>query len=320
MKYALFFFSAFFTSGVSAQNLVPNGSFEEYYSCPITVDKVDSIVNWYRVLNSPDYFNTCAPNSVSIPDNVLGSQFPYEGNAYTGVYTYHSYSVQYREVIGAKLLNKLIVGNTYHVSMRVSRGNETEWINCDRATNKLGIRFTTTKIPNFIVTGRYDTSYITNFAQLYTDSIITDTLNWVLLHWNYVPDSAYAYIYIGNFFKDNMTNTVVINSLVKPGNAYYYIDSVNINCVGKHCFADDVPDISKSSERIFYQQDSKSLSIESGNENSAILSIFNLQGQLLLHKDISGINRVSLSELSSGIYIVRIKTEHTSLVKKIVIN
>ncbi len=73
---------------VQAQNLIPNGSFEQFTSCPRTTGQVDSAIGWHNVLNTPDYFATCSPYPVSIPDNVCGSQMPFDGSGYMGLYTY----------------------------------------------------------------------------------------------------------------------------------------------------------------------------------------------------------------------------------------
>src|SRR5262249_851031 len=110
---ALMFTYSFFSSSVSGQNLLPNGSFELYYSCPTHTNEVDSCKGWHGVLNTPDYFNTCSNYPVSIPDNIAGDQLPFEGNAYAGLATYTAPNSNYREIIGSQLIGTLIPGNTY---------------------------------------------------------------------------------------------------------------------------------------------------------------------------------------------------------------
>src|SRR5207248_2645120 len=127
-----------FTKYGTCQNLVPNGSFEQHTSCPDNTSEVDSVIGWRQILNTPDYYNTCATvNYVSVPDNVCGSQMPFEGNAYIGLYSYNWNSF-YREIVGTQLIDTLIIGNTYHASFRLSKGNHTPQANNNAASNKLG--------------------------------------------------------------------------------------------------------------------------------------------------------------------------------------
>jgi OOP family OmpA-OmpF porin len=206
MRYLLMHALLLIGGFTSAQNLVPNSSFEEYYVCPDNTSQVDSSVSWHSVLNTPDYFVTCSPYPVCIPDNLCGYQYPFDGNAYMGIITYDWYFTYWKEIIGTQLLDTLVPGNNYHFSMRVSRGNWTnQSYNCS-ASNNIGVRFTTKP---------YSASFpppINNTATLNTDTIVKDTLNWILLSWNFTADSAYNYIYIGNFFDNAHTDTVVINA------------------------------------------------------------------------------------------------------------
>ncbi len=233
----------------SSPKSLPNCSFEQFTSCPWTTGQVDSAIGWHNVLNTPDYFATCSPYPVSIPDNVCGSKMPFDGSGYMGLYTYAWAfpNNQGREIIGCQLCDTLIPGDTYLVYMSVSRGNWTNQAYNVAASNKLGFRFTT-----FEHTLSYPPS-INNYAQLYVDSIVTDTLNWVLLHWEYVPDSAYTHVYVGN------TDTLVINApLGQFGQAYYFIDSVNITCINKDCTTGSEPTL-KEEFSIEFDENSQSL-------------------------------------------------------------
>jgi hypothetical protein len=302
-------------------NLVPNGSFEDYYSCPWSNGQVDSCVGWYGMggignpfPGTPDYFNSCSGPIVNVPDNTTGGyQSSFEGNAYMGLLTY-IWSGFWREIIGTKLTDTLIPGNPYHVSMRVSRGNWTNQAYNVAASNKLGLRFTT--FEHTIS----DPPSINNYAQLYVDSIITDTLNWVLLQWEYVPDSPYTHVYIGNFFDDANTDTLVINApLGQFGQAYYFIDSVNISCIGKDCIS-GIDSTAETKAYIEYHIDSKTIEFYNWSNNKGIVSIFNSAGKLVLSETMHAGIPISLSFLSKGLYLVRLGTEEKYLVKKIIVN
>ena len=90
------------------QNLVPNGSFEDYTICPTSPSQVYVAIGWNDPTNaSSDYYNSCATlmSLVGIPTNQFGRQFAYDGNAYLGFATYDISYKNYREYINIKLIN-----------------------------------------------------------------------------------------------------------------------------------------------------------------------------------------------------------------------
>src|ERR1700758_2025386 len=88
----------------TGQNLVSNGSFEIYTTCPPTAnsnspDYVAYSTGWQSSLNSPDYLNACStPTTVGIPDNIFGTQSAFDGNAYCGIHPYIK-GTFYREIL-----------------------------------------------------------------------------------------------------------------------------------------------------------------------------------------------------------------------------
>ena len=80
---------------LSAQNLVPNSSFEIFSNCPQGTGKIYLSTNWFqpRKINnasvsqssSSEYFNSCTSSlAVSVPNNMFGYQNAKTGNAYIG--------------------------------------------------------------------------------------------------------------------------------------------------------------------------------------------------------------------------------------------
>lgn len=200
------------------QNLVPNPSFEVYDTCPNNSSQIQFATGWSSFRNSPDYFNTCSTGVVSIPNNQIGYQQPLAGNAYSGLLAY-STSTFYREIMGAQLTAPLIIGQKYFVSLEVVLSNN---LYGDCGIDKIGAKFST--IP-------YSYSHpglINNSAQVYSSSIITDTLNWTKIKSSFIADSAYSFIMLGNFFNDANTDTTQTwgNSSCT---AYYMIDNVCVS-------------------------------------------------------------------------------------------
>lgn len=189
----------FFHSQISfAQiNLVPNPSFEQFLQCPYSTGEINVCMNWYNATDSaggetPDYFNSCsAVNGLAPPNCIWGYQIPYSGNAFCHVITYADFFPNGREIIQAQLTQPLDSGQKYYLSFYANLPFD---VLHSIASNKLGALFTTYQFnsPNF--------AHPINFAHIYSDSIIKDTLNWYQVKGSFIADSIYQYIAVGIFF------------------------------------------------------------------------------------------------------------------------
>lgn len=222
-------------AAVHAQNLVPNPSFEQVETCPYAIgfQHGDRPRDWFSWNQSPDYFNACAQpvngadTMVGVPLNGWAYQSAWDGEAYVGVYAFGT-AETYREYVGAQLVCPLVVGQTYNVSFRANLArNGTTW-NSGGACNNLGVLFTmasnawtapSTSTPGPAFSFR-------NHAHVYSQQIISDTADWVLVSGSFVADSAYRHIVLGNFFQNTLTDTVP--SEIGYVLAYYLIDSVSV--------------------------------------------------------------------------------------------
>ncbi|HXU28342.1 MAG TPA: T9SS type A sorting domain-containing protein [Bacteroidia bacterium] len=216
-----------------AQNLVNNGDFEIHDTCPNNQGKIIYATGWQkaRIEGTPDYFNTCAPilTGVGIPYNAVGYQNDYrnEGNGYAGEFlsNLQAWDSDYaREYIYTKLIDSLLSHHKYLVSAYVSLGN-----NCNYAT-KMGVLFTDTST--------YDSVYINNNsyliianAQVTSNYLLGDTINWMLVQDTFVSQGGEKYVTIGNFNTTINSDTVRVYSMGSGTNndiAYYYIDGVSV--------------------------------------------------------------------------------------------
>ncbi|MBS1658899.1 MAG: T9SS type A sorting domain-containing protein [Bacteroidetes bacterium] len=317
MKSSLLFSSLLFLELASyAQNLIPNGSFEEYYACPTGINQVDSCKYWYPfggiygVPGSPDYFNSCATLPIAqVPDNAFGTQVAFEGNAYIGLYT--AVDAFYREFIGAKLLDTIQLGKQYAVSIRVSRGNyNSSGTFVTAASNKICIRLTTYAFLSGSILP------LDNFAQFYEDSIIIDSTNWVLLHWNFIADSLYTHLYVGNFFDFGQTDTLIlINTGGWGGRAYYFIDSVNIRCID--CGQDGIASIENESQ-LFYNALTADLEVTTRHDVG--LLVVNTIGEVLYSYEMKAGKTSIPFHFAAGVYLAIIQTKDGRMVKKILVH
>ncbi|MBX2948191.1 MAG: hypothetical protein KF704_02840 [Crocinitomicaceae bacterium] len=96
-RFVLHIILLFFSHLLNAQgqNLVYNGSFEEYSECPVSAEMNNGQFErargwWIPTLASPDYYHRCnndnngAWNSVWIPNNFWGHQETFYGDGYAG--------------------------------------------------------------------------------------------------------------------------------------------------------------------------------------------------------------------------------------------
>ncbi|MFP5471532.1 MAG: hypothetical protein ACLGGV_08030 [Bacteroidia bacterium] len=179
-----------------AQNLVPNPSFEERTGCPDWLDEVYKADGWNGYY-SPDYLHKCSTNpDVSVPNNYFGYQPPYNPNdsAYCALATYYIDDFvggcydepDGRELLYTTLNNPLSIGITYYISFKVSAAFPGVWDDMRCFTDKIGVRFSMNSTAPLI----------DNFAHVYSNSIISDTVNWVTVSGSFVADVAYEYIFI----------------------------------------------------------------------------------------------------------------------------
>ncbi|MBI4646495.1 MAG: hypothetical protein HY738_07855, partial [Bacteroidia bacterium] len=215
--------------------MVFNPNFEEYYQCPQYPGNV--YANGWEMYYTPDYFNTCEDSLyiVSVPYNCLGYQNALSGDGYCGLFTYGTtYFPNYREILYCQLLNPLVAGNKYYIRFYVSLADQS---NC--ATNNIGVLLTTT----YVDFSGYPIP-LTNYSNLKSHSIILDLINWTKIDTAIIADSSYLYLYIGSFYDNLHTDSILFNPLftaqcatLQDSNrciSYYYIENV--------CVAEDSND------------------------------------------------------------------------------
>lgn len=296
------------TSLVHAQiNLVPNGSFEEYSTCPIGAGQ--NLPNkWVSFSASPDYYNSCADTvtGMSIPHNIAGFQYAANGNAYIGIVTVYfdnGDNESLRETIGSELIDPLVVGKTYFVSFKVNYASGWGVNNC-RPSNNIGISFSTTLSPK----------PINNFAQVYTSYVIQDSLNWTIVSGSFVADSAYKYLLLGNFF--DIRHTTVINPSKPFYNSYYLIDDVKLS--PDSVFVNDIQNILYSTDFSVYPNPACDfINVAFNDSKRHQLIVYNSIGEIISVSSVIEQREINIAALPKGIYFV--KVNNSSIIKKLII-
>lgn len=315
MKNILLFFLVIFTIAVKAQiNLVPNPSFEDTINCPYQSGDIGKATGWTTLCGSPDFFNICNQYDWGVPNNIFGYQQAASGNAYAGFATYSSDSPESREFAACNLSIPLIIGTKYYISFKVALSlNSMSQTNY--ASDKIGATFTTgTYICN---------SLITNNPPVFTDSIITDSLNWTRITGFFVADSAYTYLAIGNFFDDANTDTVKFFNDFSD-NAYYYLDDVAVSTdssfVYNYSYSTSITESNLQHQITVYPNPANNfINIQSGFNAPFDIVIYNSNGQLLYtEQDVNTDNlQLDINPYNSGLLFIKITSQNNQFMYKL---
>ena len=214
---------------LSAQNLVRNGSFEEYISCPGSYSQhaAEFRVNSWRSISSgsPDYFNTCSDGDAAVPYNWAGVSDAADGYGYVGIFTYMHQPKEYREYLHTKLLERLIKDSLYHIEFRYKLSSYSKY-----ATDRIGLM-----LSDSLKTVSHDRPLnIDPTISIQKDSALTpETGSWELATARYRAKGNEEFLTIGNFAPNEKTGAYHIRfrPVAEPmleHSAYYYIDDVKV--------------------------------------------------------------------------------------------
>lgn len=312
MRLLVLFF--FICALCQAQNLVPNGSFETGTCSSFNGNIHEDCDSWYASIQdpalevyenpSPDWWHTCAiAEGLRPPSTTLGYQHPYEGEGMAGIITYGP-NDYYRELLAIEFTEPLEIGSPYLVNFMI---NKCAGIFGIYSSNNFGVKFTT--FPYYFS----PEEAIDNTSHFKIDSVVTDTLNWLLVQFEFVPDSSYQYMHLGNFYF-NMETEVISGPMISSF-AYYFIDDVSVSSTLS------AESLSKPGFEIYPNPATSFVQIMTPNPDFRFGEIRDLTGKLLVSFDITGSNlNVDVSGLSAGIYLVRLEgTEGGVAVQKLMV-
>lgn len=289
------------------QNLVPNPSFEDTVSCPFWAGDIEKASGWIRC-GSSDYFHSCNLSDWGVPNNVFGYQPATSGIAYAGFLTYANNLGNDREFVACSISTPLTIGTKYYVSFNVALSLNDLGAQSNCASDKIGAMFTTYF---YNCDTLLTTPFITNNPPVFTDAIITDSLNWTQITGSFVADSVYTYLVIGNFFDDANTDTIkFFNDFMD--HAYYYLDDVCLSTDSAYCAA-FVGVEEKPIEHILKIYPNPTTGQFTVQGATGTIEVHDLFGRLVLTT--TG-PQVDMSPYPSGIYFVRVGETVRKLVKQ----
>jgi OmpA-OmpF porin, OOP family len=215
---------------LDAQNLVPNGSFEEFVVCPGGYTQHPAefrVVSWRSITSgSPDYFNTCSDGAAAVPYNWAGISDAFDGNGYVGIYTWMAGPKDYREYLHCKLDEPLTKDSLYHIAFRYKLSSYSKY-----CIDRIGLLLSDS-LKTFTNDRPLAISPTVAFVK---DSALTpETGDWELAEADYRATGKEQFLTIGNFSDNTVTNYYYIQfrppqEPMLAGSAYYYIDDVQVS-------------------------------------------------------------------------------------------
>lgn len=216
---------------IQAQNLVENGSFEDFNTCPNDYSQLyyEPFVKLWTSPNAgtPDYFNACS-QKCGVPLNWVGSAEAYHGNAYMGIIAcmqqFDPHQIAYREYIRIKLTDTLQAGNKYYASMQIRLA-----LSCNISCNGIGMYFS-----DMDLNSPRKINYPFEPQIVYSNNQIIDNKNnWVQLCGTFTANGDEIYLIIGNFLSNQkmqykqLDENLIQTQSISPM-AYYLIDDVKV--------------------------------------------------------------------------------------------
>ena len=228
----------------NGQNLILNGGFEEYKTCPSNFTNVDATLEEVATptSSSGDYFNSCGSSDFSIPTNFKGEQKAFEGTGYTGLYFYALND--YREYLQLNTAKTLREKYPYKISLKVSLAEASTL-----ALKDMAIVLTSKKVrlPNSstLTNGRLDLQEGLQFhkVKLLPDNSLANTGDWITLSAEFEAKGFENHIIVGNFEANKATKLYGAERTIRSGDfSYYYID---------HFVLEELPRINYEKDKIY---------------------------------------------------------------------
>lgn len=216
-----------------AQNLVPNGGFENAWTCPYSYNTLPVAKPYPGWINpnkgTPDHLHACSNGNAGVPFNFAGFMFPSEGSGYAGIILRETfddslkiYDGVSREYIQTKLEVPLSKDKLYCVKLYYANSSKSIF-----AVDALGITLTTAQI------GTKDAGLIIQRPQVINKPghFMDNVDYWQEMCGVYRARGNEIYLTIGNFW-DNEQTGFKKNALTSTDSAffyaYYYIDDVRV--------------------------------------------------------------------------------------------
>lgn len=223
-------FSVFYIPCLSAQNLVPNSSFEEFYQCPSSYNASTEgkiAPGWYSpTKGTPDLFNSCNKGVVGVPNNWAGQSKANTGSGYAGIYVYSATQKKnYREYLQTELKYALKKNGEYEIGFYYKLSSNSKY-----SIDRIGILLSDSAFKSTGDEIIHVPTYEQKNPKAYDKRI---TGGWEKFSFHYKAKGGERYLTIGNFSANDETKSfnITASKAKEPllyKQAYFYIDDVKL--------------------------------------------------------------------------------------------
>lgn len=227
------------------ENLVPNGSFEEFEDGLRRKEQFELAKGWDNPTGAKSelYARDVRSRYIAIPDNMYGSAEPADGDGYAGLITYAYRGKLTRSYIQAQLKRPLEERGLYCVKFKASLAERSRY-----ASNNLSASLDKSAPSSKSAVN------LSASSPIYSDynDLVDDRDGWWEFCTLYRAAGKEKYITIGNFETDDRTKTLKMDLPEKYEEdgqiaaAYYFIDDVKVEPVKPgescNCASDRIPE------------------------------------------------------------------------------
>lgn len=227
------------------ENLVPNGSFEEFEQAPRRKEQLELAKGWDNptAAKSELYATDTRSRYIAIPDNMYGNAEPADGEGYAGLTTYAYRGKSTRSYLQAKLTTSLEERGLYCVKFKASLAERSRY-----ASNNLSVSLDKSQPSS------KSADNLSSSNPVYSDynDIVDNREGWWEFCALYRAEGKEKYITIGNFETDDRTKTMQMDLPEKYAEdgqiaaAYYFIDDVKVEPIKPgescNCAGDRIPE------------------------------------------------------------------------------
>jgi len=287
----------FITKDGISQNYVMNGNLDLYAACPTAQGQIHYAYPWTdaAIVGTPDYYNACS-STTSVPYNGVGYQPAFNGTGYAGLFAQqNSIGDNIREYITAPFWQPLQAGTQYNVRFYANLVNTAK-----SGVATLGAYISSTSTLNM------SGWLCTDSPQIINNTLLSDTVNWMMVQGIYTAVGNEQYITIGNF-SDDFNCGLQLLYPAGMNSAYYYIDAVSVS---PYTGTNEID----AENFLVYTDDLRDqLIIKTPVTKEMNLHIYSLDGRLINKINFEGDFAFDISQLPKSIYMYEISSENIRL-------
>ncbi|MCI0750670.1 MAG: OmpA family protein [Flammeovirgaceae bacterium] len=226
----------FYSTSCFSQNLVRNGSFEEFKVCPGSFSQQSPefrALHWRSAnTGTPDQFHECSTGEADVPSNWAGISEAYAGAGYAGIYLWIDRAGNhYREYLETELTETLIKDSVYVIEFNFKLSSYSRY-----SIDRIGAM-----VCDSLVSLKHDQAFLdsTQLQHILDSALTQQTGLWEHARWNYKAKGNERFLVIGNFHNNDSTKRYKIQfrpaqqEMLAMG-SYYYIDNVRVTPKWRH--------------------------------------------------------------------------------------